>query len=629
MKKNYIKTFFVGILVASFLIFAATASAEDIYVPGHHSTIQGAIDAASDLGDTIIVAAGTYSEYLIITKDYLTIQGAGIDQSIIDLDELMPYWHYRGQFGGSPSGSYASRAGVLISGYGSPDQIVEGVTFKGFTVKNAGLNPPDIDGDGDVDSDDYYHFYDQYGDGQDDVRGISIGNGNDIIIQNCEITDSGYGAISTGYARCVSTHKYSENITITDCIIKDHPHAGISIGNNAGTFTVTNNVCENIKQPHFSDPTREYMGYGIQVTGTKNYGMASGVISGNTCKDNGFIGIMLKKYIDGVYIEDNEVTGHNSDQDGAGIFIYHSGHPEWCKNITIRNNTITGNIRGIVAYYASESTIEGNIITTDSGIFDPGQAAIKLDNANNIEVKNNTISSCDGPGITVQSYDSAHNSSDNFFTGNKINNAMFAGVFIYGPYAQGNTFENNFITGTTVLTIWDAWDEWRETQADGVFIDHDGGTGHVFNYNNINNNDGDGMENQVGTVDATNNWWGDCTGPYHLTNPTGGGDAVSDGVNYNLWLGGSLCALITAINDLDDDTDFKKLKAADGQRAGLLDMVDSVSGRLNDGQYQSARRMLTRQITRAIEKWINDPAEAVLSNHIVDVIAEIGLLEGP
>jgi parallel beta-helix repeat protein len=583
-------------MVASFLIFAMTASAGDIYVPDDYLTIQAAIDVAWP-GDTIHVAAGTYREYLHITTDHLTIIGAGIDQCIIDLDGLTPYWHYTGS-------SYASRAGVLISGYGSPDQIVEDVTFRGFTVKNAGLNPPisatgthtgsddvatltdstkawipgalvgewihnygDRDTDynparsygqitantamtvtatlsggkeNDWDNGDQYlitpykEFYNTYWihtPNYDGLRGFGIGNGKNILIQDCKITDSGYGGITTGYARSVSTHKYSEYITIDNCIIKDHPHGGINIGNNVGSFTVTNNVCENIGQPHYYDPTREYMGYGIQVSGTKKYGMASGVISGNICSDNGFIGINLTKYTDGIIVEDNEVTGHNSDQDGAGIFMYHWGHPEWCKNHIVRNNTVTGNIRGIVAYYVQDCTIEGNTITTDSGEFDDGQGAIKLDNAKGTEVKDNTIS-CDGTGVTVQSYDSIHNSSGNIFTGNIIRGAKFAGVLIYGPFAQDNTFTGNTITGTTSLTLW-AGSVWEETQADGVFIDDDAGTGNVFHQNNIYNNDGDGMEDQVSWADATCNWWGHYTGPNGLG--TGIGDAVY-GVSFDPWL---------------------------------------------------------------------------------------------
>jgi hypothetical protein len=36
-------------------------------------------------------------------------------------------------------------------------------------------------------------------------------------------------------------------------------------------------------------------------------------------------------------------------------------------------------------------------------------------------------------------------------------------------------------------------------------------------------------------VNATNQWWGSTSGPYHSTNPYGGGNAVTDGVNFLPW----------------------------------------------------------------------------------------------
>lgn len=110
------------LLTSMFLFAAPTVNADILEIgPGEpYSTIQDAIDAASP-GDTIIVDARIYNEYLHITTDNLTIDGAGIDQSIIDLDELTSYWHYSGC-----SSSYASRADVLISGYGSPDEGARG-----------------------------------------------------------------------------------------------------------------------------------------------------------------------------------------------------------------------------------------------------------------------------------------------------------------------------------------------------------------------------------------------------------------------------------------------------------------------------------------------------------------------
>jgi parallel beta-helix repeat protein len=582
-------------------------TAEDFY------TIQAAIDDDDTVyGDTIVVDPGTYNEYVHITKDGLTIQGAGIDKSIIDMNGLTPYWHYS-----SCSSSFASRGGILISGYGSPDEIIEDVTFKGFTVKNVGLNVP-ITSSGTHDGSDgvtiltdstaswtpgalvgqwvhnlddrcfgttsecgsnppirsygkitgntdmtvtatlagglendwdngdtyvitpYEHFLDSSNkDGQDDVHGISVANGKNVVIEDVKVQNSGSRGITVGAARCTSL-KQSEDITVKNCIVLDNHSQGISIGDHIGTITITGNTVSNNKRPHISDPTREYAGIGIYATGENSSKTITGVISGNTVSSNGFEGIALYKWVDGVTIENNTVTGHNFDQDGAGIFFYYWGRPERCKNVTVRNNIVTGNIRGIVAYYASDSTIEDNTITTDSGAFPQGQGAIKLDGSNNIEVKNNIIgtSRLDGTGISVvywEGYGSV-SSYNNTFTGNTICGAKFAGVFISGD-AHDNTFTNNCIRHSTSLTRW-AGQPYEETQADGVFIDDDAGTGNMFHNNCIFDNADDGMENQAGTsVDATGNWWGHRSGPYHPDlNPEGKGDAVSDDVEYDPWL---------------------------------------------------------------------------------------------
>jgi hypothetical protein len=71
---------------------------------------------------------------------------------------------------------------------------------------------------------------------------------------------------------------------------------------------------------------------------------------------------------------------------------------------------------------------------------------------------------------------------------------------------------------------------------DGVVVYDDGNL--IANLNNIAGNDLLGVCNEAAEeVDATNNWWGDASGPYNETsNPDGKGDAVSDNVNYDPWL---------------------------------------------------------------------------------------------
>jgi len=64
-----------------------------------------------------------------------------------------------------------------------------------------------------------------------------------------------------------------------------------------------------------------------------------------------------------------------------------------------------------------------------------------------------------------------------------------------------------------------------------------GNSSLVIHNSLIFNNTGYGILNySSNTVDATRNWWGDPTGPYHYVLNTGGlGNAVSDGVNFSPW----------------------------------------------------------------------------------------------
>jgi len=52
-------------------------------------------------------------------------------------------------------------------------------------------------------------------------------------------------------------------------------------------------------------------------------------------------------------------------------------------------------------------------------------------------------------------------------------------------------------------------------------------------------------------LDALNNWWGDESGPTHPTNPSGSGDAVSDNVFFQPWLGYSDAGTLPADKDGD------------------------------------------------------------------------------
>lgn len=101
-------------------------------------TIQYAVDQASP-GDTIIVAAGTYSEAVNVTKAGLTIQGAGVGATIVDVT---------GKAVQSNIGVYVGAANVTLRGftvqsnngsqprYGVKVATVDGVTLDHLLVQN-------------------------------------------------------------------------------------------------------------------------------------------------------------------------------------------------------------------------------------------------------------------------------------------------------------------------------------------------------------------------------------------------------------------------------------------------------------------------------------------------------------
>jgi parallel beta-helix repeat protein len=68
----------------------------------------------------------------------------------------------------------------------------------------------------------------------------------------------------------------------------------------------------------------------------------------------------------------------------------------------------------------------------------------------------------------------------------------------------------------------------------------DGETAGLATLNSIYDNGDYGLKNLGDdSFDATLNWWGDLSGPAHASNPDGNGNAVSDNVNYEPWLGGN------------------------------------------------------------------------------------------
>ena len=90
-------------------------------------------------------------------------------------------------------------------------------------------------------------------------------------------------------------------------------------------------------------------------------------------------------------------------------------------------------------------------------------------------------------------------------------------------------YEGFDIDATAIYNTVEGWGTGFDVWGDGSLTAN-------INFNKINGNDY-GVDNYLTTVvDATSNWWGSVTGPYHdELNPDGEGDTVSDNVLFEPW----------------------------------------------------------------------------------------------
>ncbi len=355
----------------------------------------------------------------------------------------------------------------------------------------------------------------------------------------------------------------------------------------------------------------------------------------------------------------SDVTTIDGNDSGIVVIIASDG-------VAFSGFTVTGSGSsplvdgGVALFGVTGCTIEGNIVSNNDGI------GIGLQNADGNTIRGNTLNLNHITGIGLQGSDGntiEGNTSTNTIevplplepinyvgygiwldysttgggssVGNTINGNTFSGNQIDGVYfgqgGVGNTLTNNTITNNGVNLRPDGhgvyfWMGGGNTvtgntitgnRASGIQLFQS--AGNLINFNSIYGN-GYGINTDT-DVDATCNWWGDCSGPSGVG--LGSGDSVSANVEYDPWLGQQLCALKVAIAALPDNA-FTKPKAATNQREALLNKIDAVCGQIEDGAYRGALNKLEKDIKRAIQRWIVEDEQEDL---IQKVEAEIDILE--
>jgi len=197
-------------------------------------------------------------------------------------------------------------------------------------------------------------------------------------------------------------------------------------------------------------------------------------------------------------------------------------------------------IKGTVMITANDVTVDGFSIKDFSQIPTPDQSGVYMPSGKGILVVNNLI---DGTGIdpvaslTVGIHTLYGGTAEATLEGNTIRNVRM------GIYSQGDSLliKDNTIEDTVHCGI--GIDTALGTIITGNTISNCGlmgievfGPNVVANFNNITGNTNFGVWSAVTTgpqVDATNNWWGDASGPSGVG--PGTGDAININVVYDPW----------------------------------------------------------------------------------------------
>jgi len=143
----------------------------------------------------------------------------------------------------------------------------------------------------------------------------------------------------------------------------------------------------------------------------------------------------------------------------------------------------------------------------------------------------------------------------------------------------------------------------------------------IFNYCDIRDNQTNGILNTDGTftTDATNNWWGDPSGPTHSGNPTGIGQNVSDFVDYAPFLSGPTKPLMGDVS-LNEEIQAFDASLILQFAAGLLSLdatqqsVSDVSALSGISAFDAA--MILQYVVGILDAF---PAESILRTEVPEV----------
>ncbi|MEQ8577537.1 MAG: NosD domain-containing protein [Balneola sp.] len=482
----------------------------------------------------------------------VSLRGLAIKGGTWGSDATLPFR----SFAGIDSITYHMTAGITIPS-GSKITIPDGMVLKRFTrfgasrvnfnmftvngalkVAGTSLNPVIFTSDTD---DSYGQPADIYGNGSvDENDNLRFGN---WIIYNATSNDT-------------------SNI-LNHAIFKFGTEAIVA---NSANPTITNSRFENNR-------------YGISLTG-----VSEPFVENNTFHNLDFTPLLISLVSYPQTVSGNEMSGSTYKAIGVRTETL-------VQDITLEKRDFGGKV-GIPYFFTGTYTVgTGAVLTIAPGVVN------KFNNSRQLNVQKGLIaeggSTPDSMIVFTSIYDdfyggdtNADSNATNPQPGNWLG-IKYEGTSLPGVSSLDHTIIKHARGGSSYAGV--LADNSSPTITNSIIAENDRGI-MVYGSGNpsVTNSDISGNteygifnRDKTFTIDATNNWWGNNSGPTHTTNPTGTGDEVSDGVDFGAFTGSG------ASNPILGDVSLNgKVQSFDASKilrvAASLDTLNSKQQKVGD-----------------------------------------------